>query len=339
DVAGLEACLAERERARVEAEQARAAPVAQAPALEAAEREAREAAQALSTLLASAQVGSREAFVALAQHQAEAHELRAREREALAALAGKGLSVTDGLVAELQDLRGDESGAAEASAADAARALETGLQELAALEQQLKGWREAAGEAALLERRAALSATAQRLAARAATLLLARQALEAVRERLEPQSELLREAALAFRTMSDGRYVSLRENAAAKEVHAITADGRELPATQLSRGTREQLLLAFRFAGARLYAQRHLAVPMLLDDVLVHADAARLSASAKALAELAQVTQVLFFTCHRHVREELEGVGAKAVHVSSATQLALLAQGDLEGANARADEP
>jgi len=80
----------------------------------------------------------------------------------------------------------------------------------------------------------------------------------------------------------------------------------------LSRGTAEQVYLALRLALAVEMAGGR-ALPFLLDDVLVNADPDRLDGCVERLAEFASETQVLLFTCHPHIAERFEKMGASLI--------------------------
>ncbi|MDC0935932.1 AAA family ATPase [Pirellulales bacterium] len=69
----------------------------------------------------------------------------------------------------------------------------------------------------------------------------------------------------------------------------------------MSEGSRDQLYLALRIATLEHWFEHHEPVPFIVDDVLLSFDDARAEASLKSLLELAQNTQVLFFTHHDHL--------------------------------------
>lgn len=75
----------------------------------------------------------------------------------------------------------------------------------------------------------------------------------------------------------------------------------EVLVSGMSEGTRDQLYLALRFAGLELHLQDHEAMPMILDDLLVHFDDERAANALKALSHLGQRSQVFLFTHHKHV--------------------------------------
>ena len=86
-------------------------------------------------------------------------------------------------------------------------------------------------------------------------------------------------------------------------MHLAERMGRTLA---LSDGTRDQMFLALRLGGLSRHIDISGKVPFIVDDVLVHFDDARSSAALLALAALAEKTQIIFFTHHRHLVELAE---------------------------------
>ena len=78
-----------------------------------------------------------------------------------------------------------------------------------------------------------------------------------------------------------------------------------VPFDDLSRGTREQLLLALRAAIALEIAKDEPAC-LILDDVLVHTDAVRQQNVLDFLQTLSQRVQIVILTCHA---DRYRGVG------------------------------
>ena len=85
-----------------------------------------------------------------------------------------------------------------------------------------------------------------------------------------------------------------------------TGDGTALSIDALSDGTRDQMFLALRLGGLSRHVETSGSVPFIVDDVLVHFDDARASAALLALADLAEKTQIIFFTHHKHLVELAE---------------------------------
>lgn len=81
------------------------------------------------------------------------------------------------------------------------------------------------------------------------------------------------------------------------------ANGAEVTVDQMSEGTRDQLYLALRLATIERQLDRSEPLPLLVDDLFVNFDDDRAAAGFEILAELAEKTQVIFFTHHRHLVE------------------------------------
>jgi hypothetical protein len=84
---------------------------------------------------------------------------------------------------------------------------------------------------------------------------------------------------------------------------AMTADGSRRRVEELSDGTREQLFLALRLAAIERHVQSAQPVPVIFDDVLLESDDERADRILAALADLAEKTQVIVLTHHRHLVE------------------------------------
>jgi uncharacterized protein YhaN len=79
------------------------------------------------------------------------------------------------------------------------------------------------------------------------------------------------------------------------------SNGAEITVEQMSEGTRDQLYLALRLATIEQQVERSEPLPLIVDDLFVNFDDRRAAAGFEVLAEIAQKTQVIFFTHHRHL--------------------------------------
>ena len=77
----------------------------------------------------------------------------------------------------------------------------------------------------------------------------------------------------------------------------------EVHTSGLSEGTADQLYLALRLAAIDLHLDKHPAIPLILDDLLITFDDQRTRALLPVLAELSKKTQILIFTHHSHLNE------------------------------------
>lgn len=135
-------------------------------------------------------------------------------------------------------------------------------------------------------------------------LTVARRLLVSIRAQFEArhQPEALRAASLYMQRLTEGAYQRVWTPLDEQVLRVDDAQGRTLPVELLSRGTREQLYLSLRLALVRLYAERGIELPLVLDDVLVNFDAQRARAAAVLLRQFAQQGhQVFVFTCHEHL--------------------------------------
>jgi uncharacterized protein YhaN len=135
-------------------------------------------------------------------------------------------------------------------------------------------------------------------------LAVTNRVLESIRVTYEKhrQPETLQEASGYLERLTRGRYTRVWTPLGQQVLRVDDEAGNAHTVEQLSRGTREQLFLALRMGLARCYAQRGVALPMVLDDVLVNYDADRAKAAAEVLRDFAAAgQQVLVFTCHEHV--------------------------------------
>ena len=90
-----------------------------------------------------------------------------------------------------------------------------------------------------------------------------------------------------------------------------------MPLDDLSFGSREQIGLICRLAYADLLKEAARPTLIILDDALVHSDAARLGHMKRVLFDAATRHQILLFTCHPKAWEDL---GAEVRTMESLTQ-------------------
>lgn len=146
---------------------------------------------------------------------------------------------------------------------------------------------------------------------RFATLTTAHRLVEATlaRYQRERQPDVVKRASAHFTAVTDGRYQRLEVRD--RDIVAIDRAEREVRADQLSKGATQQLYLCMRFALAESYA-RTTSLPLLLDDIAVHADDGRLPRLASVVATVAAQHQVLVFTSHAHTVAQLQAASPHA---------------------------
>lgn len=139
-------------------------------------------------------------------------------------------------------------------------------------------------------------------------------AIEAYREK--NQAPLLKRAADYFKTLTLGSFRGLDADPGEgdREVLAgVRANGKHIPVSGMSEGTRDQLYLALRLAAIERHLETGSPIPVIVDDILVQFDDKRAKAALEALGMLAAHTQVLVLTHHEHLLPLAEQATAKSV--------------------------
>jgi len=93
----------------------------------------------------------------------------------------------------------------------------------------------------------------------------------------------------------------------------------------MSTGTADQLYLALRVASIEDYLERAEALPFVADDLFINFDDDRAAAGFRLLGQLAEKTQVLFFTHHQHLVEIAEATLGDSVNCVSLNERVTMA--------------
>ncbi|MBT3381424.1 MAG: AAA family ATPase [Lentisphaerae bacterium] len=260
----------------------------------------------IDDLFEAAGVDSEDAFLDLATAHTSHTQLRAEERQAemalrhimaepdLQKLEDEFRKIKHGSLApEVKELT-EKSRSLDRELADHRR-------ERADLQAELRRAASADDVSRLRYEEEALSAEIRGLAQEWAALAVTQALLDQAKQHFErnQQPAVLRDATRFFKLFTAGAYnqviAPLGERSA---LEVVDQTGRLRKASQLSRGTAEQLYLAIRFGYVRNHAASRDPLPVVMDDILVNFDPVRAEAAAQAVAELSQTHQVLFFTCH-----------------------------------------
>ena len=124
------------------------------------------------------------------------------------------------------------------------------------------------------------------------------------RYRLAKQAPLLKSAGQLFSTLTGGSFENLRVDFDDQDrPHLIgqRPDGAKVAVPGMSTGTADQLYLALRIASVADYLDRAPPLPFIADDLFINFDDERAAAGFQVLGQLAEKTQVLFFTHHQHL--------------------------------------
>lgn len=114
----------------------------------------------------------------------------------------------------------------------------------------------------------------------------------------EKQPAVIKNAGDYFGTITGGEYSGIRLSLEGREM--VVIDQRQVfkGLDQLSRGTKEQLLVSLRLGFIEEYERQAEPLPVVADEILVNFDPARARQAAKILQEFAAHRQMLIFTCH-----------------------------------------
>lgn len=306
-----------------------AAALAEAEAADSAARSQLETARirlrAAGEARAAAQADALSAARRHEQAQAEAgppEELALRLADLLAGLAplrAASLAQTaelQALIAAAPDLQTAAArlSRAESVEAQARQTRETLQNDLSRLDGSIGALADQGIEEALEEvrgRLAAAEARAQRYEAEVLALDRLRRALEAARSAARDAyfGPVLRELKPLLGILQPGAELLIDDQSLLPA--ALTRGGLEERLEILSGGTREQLAILTRLAFARLFAQAGRAVPIILDDALVHSDDERIEAMFTALHRIARDQQILVLTCRHRAFASLGGERAR----------------------------
>lgn len=292
------------------------------------EVEASEVAGLLAALLAAVGVPDGEVLRVRADAVLDERAREQRRRELTLELgAASGMEPTEARRAF------EEEGDVQAGLAAARTSMAALDEEIAALATRLGQLAERTGamESESLAATLRLDETARvaqvgRLAQEHAELALARALLVRAQQRFEQahQPRIVKKAQGLFAELTHGRYLGLSVDVPGQSLSVHDAQGAPWKVEQLSRGTRELLLLAFRLAVVEDFGEARVRLPIILDDVLVDLDADRAERLVAFLSRLSARHQIIAMTCHRHIRQLFEGVEARVVSLSQAVQLSLL---------------
>jgi hypothetical protein len=213
----------------------------------------------------------------------------------------------------LFDMRADEESAFEAAQQELASLEERLVQarhETGRVEERISMMEKSEERSRALSRQETILARIDEAAEQWAILTLCRALLDETRKvyETERQPEVLRQASFFFNVMTQSRYPRVIAPLDGGEIQVERTDGTRLLPSLLSRGTAEQLYLAMRLALVREYGNHVDPLPVVFDDILVNFDPGRSKTCLMAIRELCATHQVLLFTCHPHLVQQVEEI-------------------------------
>ncbi len=120
----------------------------------------------------------------------------------------------------------------------------------------------------------------------------------------EKQGPLLSRAGELFQLLTLGSFERLDVQFDDKDAMRLTGvrpKGSIVAVPNMSTGTEDQLFLALRIAAIEDYLGHAIALPFVADDLFINFDSERSAAGFEVLGQLAERTQVLFYTHHSHL--------------------------------------
>jgi len=177
-----------------------------------------------------------------------------------------------------------------------------------------------AGESTLTARLTELEMIKEKMNLEYKNWTVIRMALEILQEiktkyEREKQPAVIRNSTRYFSRITDEKYnrilVSLSDN------KVTVFDKWESPKKidQLSRGTKEQLLISLRLGLIEQYESLAEPLPVIADEILVNFDPARLKQTATVLHEFSANRQILIFTCNPATKDYFDGMDINTIQL------------------------
>lgn len=134
---------------------------------------------------------------------------------------------------------------------------------------------------------------------------LALNVLSGVKENYEQkmQPAVIKAAGEYFKKVTNGSYNKITISLSDKHLRIFDNKQASKTIAQLSRGTKEQLLLSLRLGFIEEYEKNNEALPVITDEIFVNFDAQRAKKMAQIIESFAQNRQVLIFTCHEYTEK------------------------------------
>ncbi|HDO26790.1 MAG TPA: hypothetical protein ENH02_01610 [Bacteroidetes bacterium] len=119
----------------------------------------------------------------------------------------------------------------------------------------------------------------------------------------EKQPAVIKNSGYYFQAITGGRYPKVQVALGETEVSVYDEHEAVKKLNQLSRGTKEQLLISLRLGFIEEYEKQSEPLPVIVDEVLVNFDPGRARQTADILNDFGKDRQILVFTCHPSTAE------------------------------------
>ena len=130
----------------------------------------------------------------------------------------------------------------------------------------------------------------------------------------EKMPRMLEEASEIFSYVTNGAYKEITVDESSQLFIVCNDENIWFAVEELSRGTKEQLYMALRFALA-LCAPFQVKFPFVLDDPFVNFDGKRMNQALHAIRHMSKERQVIYFTCKTDIVERVEEKGMHVVKI------------------------
>jgi uncharacterized protein YhaN len=132
---------------------------------------------------------------------------------------------------------------------------------------------------------------------------------------IEKQPDVIKSSSVYFSKITNEKYSRISASLEDKEVSVFDSHERAKKLHQLSRGTKEQLLISLRLGFIEEYEKTSEPLPLIVDEVLVNFDPIRAKQTARVLHKFAENRQILIFTCHPITSEYFEDLPINVIEV------------------------
>ncbi|MGR3219829.1 MAG: ATP-binding protein, partial [Candidatus Anammoxibacter sp.] len=113
----------------------------------------------------------------------------------------------------------------------------------------------------------------------------------------EKQPEVIKNSSTHFNKITGERYKRISVSLDERDVSVFDSREASKKIAQLSRGTKEQLLISLRLGFIEEYEKKAEPLPVIVDEVFVNFDPNRAKRTAEILHEFGENRQILIFTC------------------------------------------
>ena len=150
------------------------------------------------------------------------------------------------------------------------------------------------------------------------TCKIALKLLDEVKEKYEKEKQpaVLKNSAIYLSKITNGRYTRVTASLDQKEVTIYNSQENAKKIWQLSRGTREQLLISLRLGFIEEYEKQAEPLPLVVDEILVNFDPVRARETAALLSKFALDRQVLLFTCHPGTKDFFDATKVNVINLN-----------------------